>query len=142
MEAGRSTDQERENDRSSWWSASVVVACIVEGVCLVSEWRNLVLFKAADWDSAKLRAIEIADRYREEYRNGDGVLVRWVPKEVETLDGFEAEIVDGQEVFYYPRDLETPDIGVPLNVVYDLGASAFAQTGSGVYLRGEPTPTT
>jgi len=118
-----------------WFSALIVVVCVVEQRGLVSEWRNLVLLKASDRESAKARAIDVAARYRDEYRNGDGELVRWIPKAIETLDMFEADLSDGQEVYFEPREIEPPDTTVSLDVSFDLAVSPFGLTGSGVYPR-------
>jgi len=55
--------------------------------------------------------------------------VRWAPKEIETLDYNGPSIVDAQEVWWEPLDLEAPDGGVGFDTTFDLEASAFAETG-------------
>jgi hypothetical protein len=104
-------------------------ACLIEGRGLSSVWRNVVVFQASDPDEARTRAVEIAARYRDEYANGEGELVRWVPKEIETLDYIGPSIVDSQEVWWEPRDNDPPDGGVGFDTTFDLGLSAFAETG-------------
>ncbi|HEX7491826.1 MAG TPA: hypothetical protein VF337_09015 [Candidatus Limnocylindrales bacterium] len=69
-----------------WYSALIAVAYLIEGRGLVSVWRNVVVFQAGYLLEARMRTVDIAARYRCEYANGEGELVRWVPKEIETLD--------------------------------------------------------
>jgi hypothetical protein len=112
-----------------WYSSLIAVACLIEGKGLSSVWRNVVVFQASDPNEARTRAVEIAARYRGEYANGQGELVRWAPKEIETLDYIGPSIVDAQEVWWEPCDLEPQDAGVGFDTTFDLGASAFAETG-------------
>ena len=119
-----------------WWSASLQVICLIEGHGLDLVQRNVVVFRAPDdWASAWSKAIELAERYRQEYQNGEGRHVRWVPKAIETLDMFDAEFVSGQEVYSEMQQIEPPDTSVPFDISFDLTSARPGMSGSGVYAR-------
>jgi hypothetical protein len=86
----------------SWYSARMRIVCLIEGVGAHSEHHNVHIFRAADFDSAFVRALEIGRTHEGEYLNGDGETVRWRLARIESLDVIRADNLDGAEVYFEP----------------------------------------
>jgi hypothetical protein len=66
--------------------------------------RSVFVFKARDWEHARLRAIEIGKQAEATYENADGQTVSRRLVNVETLDLLGDEIADGREVYFEPME--------------------------------------
>lgn len=111
----------------TWFSARVRVVCLVESGEPHDYADSLFIFRAADWDAAKSRAITLGRRIEEEYLNADGCRVRWVLKEILTLDMIQATDIDGAEVYHGRVPLEE-DVSYPFDAVFAPEVSQPDQT--------------
>ena len=82
-----------------WFSTQVRILCLIEGEGAVSQGESVHVFRAQDWESAFVRALELGRGHEQEYANGDGDLVRWRLDRVVTLDMLRVEDLDGVEVY-------------------------------------------
>lgn len=82
-----------------WFSASVRVLCLIEGVVSTTHDTSVHIFRATDWDHAFERALGLGRGHERDYINGDGERVRWRLDRVSTLDMIRNPDLDGVEVF-------------------------------------------
>jgi uncharacterized protein DUF4288 len=83
----------------SWFSTLLRFLTTVEAVGPTTYTRSVLVFKAADWEPARLRALELGRAHEATYENADGQRVARRLVEVETLDMLGDEIDDGREVY-------------------------------------------
>jgi hypothetical protein len=83
----------------AWFSTMVRLVTSVEGEGLTTYTRSVFVFRAADWESARARAIELGRAAEDSYANADGQRVERQLMRVETLDLLDEELVDGREVY-------------------------------------------
>ncbi len=86
-------------DETGWYSAKVRLAAVVESVGVLMHMDRIHLFRAAGWEQARERALEVWRRHEQRYVNGDGRTVEWKLKELLTLDIIAAPSLDGAEVY-------------------------------------------
>jgi hypothetical protein len=83
----------------SWFSTIVRLVTSVEGQGPTTYTRSVLVFRAADWESARARAIELGRAAEDSYANAAGQRVERRLMRVETLDLLGDELVDGREVY-------------------------------------------
>jgi Domain of unknown function (DUF4288) len=97
---------------SDVWFSAMLRFVIVTPDRVLRRARSLVLLRAADWEPAQAKALELGRGQEREYSNAAGELVRWRLEALETLDRLGEEIPDGREVYAEPLDapgtLEAP----------------------------------
>ncbi len=82
----------------SWFSASLRFLIAVDKSDREYE-DSVVVFRAAEWDSAFARALEIGRQMEESYRNVQGEPVTKRLLAISTLDQLDNELIDGREVY-------------------------------------------
>lgn len=93
-----------------WFSAMLVFVIHIEGIGAERFARSLIVFQSEDdFEKAAKIALEEGLLMEQKYENGDGNVVRWKLKEVETLDLLGANIGDKQEI--YSEFQEIPESG-------------------------------
>lgn len=92
-----------------WFSATLRLLVVVGGRPS-SRADFVVIFQAIDWETALERALELGRAREEGYLNDAGQEVRWVLKEIVTLDQL-AENLDGAEVLYQSADVPPENSG-------------------------------
>lgn len=83
----------------NWFSSKVRIVCLIETVGASRYMAPIHLFRAEDYDAARARALVLGRAHEQEYRNGDGHLVRWRFKEIISLDMIRADDLDGTEIY-------------------------------------------
>jgi hypothetical protein len=115
------------HDESSWFSAKLRIAVLIESVGLW-EWMEVVhLFRASGFDTAFGRALALGRTHEQEYPNERGQRVRWRLARVETLNMIRDEDLDGAEVhseFVAGKDSEEPEF----DTVFDPESHTPSQT--------------
>jgi hypothetical protein len=91
---------------SEYFSAMVRLLTTVDEVGPTSYTRTLFIFTAANWEAARLRAIELGRQAEASYQNEDGNRVERRLLYVETLDALGPRINDGMEVYSEPVSVE------------------------------------
>lgn len=89
-----------------WFSTRLRVVCLVEGSGASRYMECVHVFRATDLDDAGAVALRLGRKHEQEYKNGDGALVRWRLKDVVTLDRVGLTIDDGAEIYSEFRDIE------------------------------------
>jgi hypothetical protein len=85
-----------------WFSTMVRLLTSIEGLGPTTYTRSVFVFRAGDWESARLRAIELGRAAEDTYDNPNGQRVEQRLVCVETLDLLDDELVDGREVYSEP----------------------------------------
>ena len=99
-----------------WFSTNARLVCVIEGEGAVEYMDCVHLFQANEYADAQLRALELGRTQEQEYRNGEGKLVRWRLKELVSLDAVVADL-DGAEVYSQPTPLED-GVEIPFDTVF------------------------
>jgi hypothetical protein len=82
-----------------WYSARLKILVFIEGEGAVDTNLVVHVFRAADWDDAFRRALELGVTHNRSYKNNAGETVEWRFAEVLTLDNLgNAPDLDGREV--------------------------------------------
>ena len=81
-----------------WYSAKLRTISLIEGQSATLAMDTVRIFRAADFDKALLRAVELGRQTEEDYKNDEGRTVRWRLQAVLTLDSLRTEDLDGAEV--------------------------------------------
>ena len=111
-----------------WYSARLRMVCLIEGEGATSFQDSVVLARAADFDEAFQRALEIGRSREKEYeKNKGGERVCWRLKEVLGLEVVLAETLDGAEVYSDPVELPD-DARDPFDAEYSPELSEPTQT--------------
>jgi Domain of unknown function (DUF4288) len=100
MSSRRRLRRTRHND-PMWFSALLTVAVSIDATEPTEIWRTVVVFEGDDdWETARLKAIELGRAKEATYSNaaGDAVTHRFVG--VETLDMLGDDLPDGREVYF------------------------------------------
>jgi hypothetical protein len=86
------------DDKKEWFSATVRVIAVVQGIGAVDYMDCIHLFRAQDEDEAFDRAMELGRTHETQYINGEGNPLKWRLKEIRTLDRILANDLDGAEI--------------------------------------------
>ena len=78
--------------------------CLVDGIGGVRYEDDAIVLKAANWDDARTRALDLGRAKEKTYRNSENRQVRWALERLVTLDEL-GEIVDGLEIYSQPSNL-------------------------------------
>ena len=90
---------------SLWFSSKVRLVCLVEPKGATRFMESVFLFRAADFESAFIRALELGRRQEQTYANADHQTVWWKLASVISLDQIGPELADGVEVYSEPVPL-------------------------------------
>lgn len=96
-----------------WYSTQLRLAAIVETLGVRHYMDVVHVFRARDWEDARERAVALGRGHEQAYENEEGRAVRWVLKEVLTLDLLPAGDPDGAEVHSRLADADPADAGGP-----------------------------
>ena len=97
---------------TNWFGAKLRFAIIVEQLGLRHYMDSVILFEAEDFENAFNQALRIGRAKEQEYRNGDGQLVRWRLVEVLSLDKIKEENLDGAEICSEPVFTADPSVAI------------------------------
>jgi hypothetical protein len=111
---------------SDVWFSAMLRFVAVSPDRVLHRSRSLVLLRAADWEPARAKALELGRGQERQYVNGAGDPVRWRLEAVETLDMLGANLPDGREVYSEPLD---PPDGAEPPPELDPAATSPEQTG-------------
>ncbi len=114
--------------REQWFSASIVVAILIESAGLDGEMVSVVLVRADEFDEAFQKALLRGYEMEEVYTNKYGQRVRWAFVRVETLDMLPEVLGDGVEV-HSRFSRNAPDSSVPFDKEFDPRGSSPDQSG-------------
>jgi hypothetical protein len=84
---------------AQWFSACLRLLVLVDGAPQHYA-DSLVVIRAADWDAAFNRALDVGRNLERSYTNSEGEPVEWRLKEILTLDEIGDELTDGREVYF------------------------------------------
>lgn len=93
----------------------VRLVIVVEGLGPTDYVRSVFVFRAPDWETARMRAIELGRESENSYTNAEGEMVGWRLVRVETLDLLGDELIDGREVYSEPVPIEVEPVDPPLD---------------------------
>jgi hypothetical protein len=110
-----------------WFSAKARLVSMVEGDGAKMYLDTLLVFTVSDWDAALDRAVALGRAREEEHRNADGRRVRWVLKEILSLDVIASKSLDGAEVHSSLMDVPTAEQAM-LASEFDPDSSTPVQT--------------
>ncbi len=100
-----------------WFSTKVRLVCLIEPDGSDGGMDSVHLFRAEDYDDARAKALQIGHSHEQEYKNHQGMLVRWRFQEIVSLDAIKAENLDGAEVYSEPIEFEEGE-GIPFDTVF------------------------
>jgi hypothetical protein len=80
----------------------VRLVTLIDDVGPTTFTRSVLVFRAPDWESARMRAIELGRAAEDSYVNADEQRVTRRLISVETLDLLGDDITDGREVYSEP----------------------------------------
>ena len=101
-------------DQRRWYGGMCRMLCIIDGVGAVESEESVWVFRAADWDDAKRRLLELGRTQDTEYENADGRRVRWTLATLERLDELDDELGD-REVYSKISAIDPPDESVVID---------------------------
>ena len=102
------------------------IVCLIEGEGVTTQDEVVHTFRAAGWEEAFRRAIDLGRSHEREYLNGSGERVRWRLERVLTLDIVQSNDLEGAEVFSQRSDVSG---GSPFDSVFDPEKHTPGQTG-------------
>jgi hypothetical protein len=82
-----------------WYAARLRHVVLIEGEGASRHVDSIRVFRSADFDTAFQRALDLGRAAEDEYMGGEGKRVRRRFTEVLTLDGIDAEDLDGAAVY-------------------------------------------
>lgn len=82
-----------------WFSTRLRLLAVAERREVFFRMDCVHVFRAADWDAAFQRAIQLGRGHEHEYANDAGRLVQWKLDAVLTLDMVNTDDLDGAEVY-------------------------------------------
>jgi uncharacterized protein DUF4288 len=87
-----------------WYSSMIRRAVVIEGETPIMYMDSLLLFRAANWDDAFQRALNLGRSRERQYLNGKNQSVAWKLSRIISLDELGSELIDGIEVYSGPAD--------------------------------------
>lgn len=113
----------------AWYSACLRFVVLVEGHGAQHYNDQVRLVRAASFEDAFRRAVEVGTSAEQTYLNGDRERVRWALKEILTLDVLSSRLADGAEVFSWMPEIEAKDRTLLWDATFDPAHSNPSQTG-------------
>ncbi|MBV9266671.1 MAG: DUF4288 domain-containing protein [Acidobacteriaceae bacterium] len=111
----------------TWFSSRIRYAVIAESHGLQSYMDSVRLFRSTDFDSAFSRVLEIGLSDQKEYLNADGERIAWRLVSIISLDLLSPQLVDGQEVYSEPVEVEDGTV-ISFDTVLNPALSSPTQT--------------
>lgn len=82
-----------------WYSAKIRFVCLLENRGLIDRMDNIYVFRSKSFNFAFKKALQLAKKNEQEYKNKKGKIVRWRSEAVISLDEIFSRQIDGAEVY-------------------------------------------
>jgi hypothetical protein len=106
------------------YSTCLRIACLIDNQGLESYMDSVHLIRAENKNEAFEKALKLGYSHEQEYLNGENHKVRWVFKQVISLDSLGNLELDGLEVYSQPVDLVKNAIE-PFDIQYKPAESEY-----------------